>query len=310
MTKEPTLIIMAAGMGSRFGGLKQIEEITDAGEIIVDFSLYDALLAGFKRAVFIIKEENEKDFRKLIDKRAGKHMEVHYAFQKIDDLPEGYAVPRGREKPWGTAHAVMSAKHLIDGPFAVINADDFYGPEGFRKIYDFLAETEDDEKYRYCMVGFQLSKTVTENGHVSRGVCELDNLGYLKKIVERTKIKRVGETICYEKENGDEWVPLSEDDTVSMNFWGFTKSLMNEMKKGFPDFLDDAIVNNPLKGEYMLPSIADKLLQNGKATVKVLNTSDQWYGITYRGDKESVTSAIQSMKDKGLYPDRLWKSVM
>ena len=307
MTKEPTLIIMAAGMGSRFGGLKQIEPITKEGEIIMDFSLYDAMLAGFKRAVFIIKEEMEEDFRRLIDERAGKHMEVHYAFQKVEDIPEGYEVPEGREKPWGTGHAVLAARNLIDGPFAVINADDYYGHEGFQKIYDFLAGTEDDDKYRYCMVGYMLSKTITENGHVSRGVCDIDEKGFMKKVTERTKIKRVNGVISYTEDDEKTWIPLREDDTVSMNFWGFSKSLMDEMEKEFPSFLEDALKNNPIKGEYYLPFAADRLVQEGRATVKILKTKDQWYGVTYKEDKESVVAAIQSMKDKGLYPEKLWR---
>lgn len=305
--KEPTLIIMAAGMGSRYGGLKQMDPITDQGEIILDFSLYDAMLAGFKRVIFVIKEEMEEDFRALIDERAGKHLQVEYAFQKLDDLPEGYVVPEGREKPWGTAHAVLSCRHLIDGPFAVINADDYYGPGGFQSIYDFLQSSRDGETYSYCMVGFKLENTITENGHVARGVCEISQEGYLSQVTERTKIMRRPEGIAYTEDDGETWNVLPDGTTVSMNFWGFTKSMMDEMEAGFPAFLDQAMEENPLKGEYYLPMVADRLVKEGKATVKVLHTPDKWYGVTYRADKEMVMAALQSMKDKGLYPEKLWK---
>ena len=305
--KEPVLLIMAAGMGSRFGGLKQIEPISDAGEIIMDFSLYDAMLAGFKKVVFVIKEEMEEDFRKLIDGRAGKHMEVDYVFQKTDDLPDGYEVPEGREKPWGTGHAVMAARDVIDGPFVVINADDYYGHEAFQLIYEELLKAEDDDKYRWSMVGFDLAQTITENGYVSRGVCETDDEGFLTGITERTMIMPRGDEICFSEDKGETWSPLAKDTIVSMNFWGFTKSLMDEMVARFPAFLDKALAEDPLKGEYFLPSIPDILIKEGKATVKVLSSKDKWYGVTYKEDRDDVVSALQSMKDKGLYPEKLWK---
>lgn len=306
MSREPVLVIMAAGMGSRFGGLKQITPVTPQGEIIMDFSLYDAMLAGFKKVIFVIKEEMEEDFRALMDDRAGKYMELCYAFQKTDDLPSGYSVPEGREKPWGTAHAVMAAREYIDGPFAVINADDYYGHEAFTIMYDFLSsEEEKDPLYRFSMVGFRLENTITENGHVARGVCTIDEAGLLETVTERTKIMNVDGKICYE--DGDSWIPLNRDDIVSMNFWGFSKEMIEEMVGGFPAFLDDALENDPLKGEYFLPSVADRLIREGKASVKVLSTGDKWYGVTYREDQESVENALQSMKDKGLYPERLWK---
>lgn len=305
--KEPTLIIMAAGMGSRYGGLKQMDPISDKGEIILDFSLYDAMMAGFKRAIFVIKEEMEADFRALIDERAGKYMEIEYAFQKLDDLPEGYQVPEGREKPWGTSHAVLSCRRLIDGPFVVINADDYYGPGGFQSIYDFLINNKEDNIYSYCMVGFKLENTITENGHVARGVCDITESGNLAQVTERTKIERKSKGISYTEDEGESWTVLPEGTIVSMNFWGFTKSMMEEMEKGFPVFLDKALKENPLKGEYFLPSVVDRLVKEGKATVKVLPTSDKWYGVTYRKDKDQVVAALQSMKDKGLYPEKLWK---
>lgn len=307
MKKEPILVIMAAGMGSRFGGLKQIEPVSDKGEIILDFSLYDAFMAGFKKAVFVIKKENEEDFRKLIDDRAGKYMEVAYAFQEIGDIPEGYEVPEGRVKPWGTAHAVMAARHLADGPIAVINADDYYGPGAFQVIYDFLEIAEDGEKYNYCMVGYDIEKTLTENGFVSRGVCRISREGMLEEITERTKIQWQGDKIVYTEDDGSTWHTLLKGTTVSMNFWGFTPSMMKEMEAGFPEALERILKENPMKGEYFLPGVVDRLLQEGKAEVKVLKSEDRWYGVTYKEDKESVVSALQSMKDKGEYPDKLWK---
>ena len=301
------LVIMAAGMGSRYGGLKQIDPVSDKGEIILDFSLYDAMMAGFEKVIFIIKEENEKDFRDLIDNRAGKHLNVEYAFQKLDDIPEGFEVPEDRVKPWGTCHAVMSARHLIDGPFAVINADDYYGPGAFKSMYEYLEKAQDDEKYRYCMVGYQLENTLTENGHVARGVCSVSEDGMLTDIVERTKIMRREGRIMFTEDEEKTWEPLEEGTPVSMNFWGFTKSFMDEMVNRFPAFLENAVKENPLKGEYFLPGVVDQLIQEDKATVKVLRSADKWYGVTYKEDKKGVVDALQSMKDKGMYPDTLWK---
>lgn len=315
--KEPVLVIMAAGMGSRFGGLKQIEPVGSAGEIILDFSLYDAMMAGFKKAVFIIKRENEEDFRALIDERAGKYMDIEYAYQEVTDLPDGYEVPEGRVKPWGTGHAVLASRHVVDSPFVVINADDYYGPTAFQSIYDFLETACDDEtageaggKYHYCMVGFPLENTMTENGYVSRGVCQTSEKGMLTEIVERTKIQWQDGRMVYEDEaaeDGSGWTELPKGTTVSMNFWGFTPSMLKEMEQRFPAFLDKALAENPMKGEYFLPSVVDQLIQEGKADVRVLRSSDRWYGVTYKEDKESVVDALQSMKDKGEYPDKLWK---
>jgi dTDP-glucose pyrophosphorylase len=304
---KPVLVIMAAGMGSRYGGLKQIDPISDRGEIILDFSLYDAMMAGFEKIIFIIKKENEEDFRRLIDQRAGKYMKVEYAFQELTDIPQGYQVPAERVKPWGTCHAVLSARKLIDGPFAVINADDYYGPGAFQIIYDYLDQAKDDEKYRYCMVGYNLEKTLTENGHVARGVCEVGENGQLLDIVERTKIMYHDGGIAFTEDDGITWQALEEGTTVSMNFWGFTESFVREMEERFPAFLDKALVENPLKGEYFLPGVVDQLIKEDKATVKVLHSHDKWYGVTYKEDKQSVVDALQSMKDKGLYPEKLWK---
>lgn len=304
---KPVLVIMAAGMGSRYGGLKQIDPISDKGEIILDFSLYDAMMAGFEKIIFIIKKENEEDFRRLIDQRAGKYMKVEYAFQELTDIPQGYQVPAERVKPWGTCHAVLSARKLIDGPFAVINADDYYGPGAFQIIYDYLDQAKDDGKYRYCMVGYNLEKTLTENGHVARGVCKVGENGQLLDIVERTKIMYRDGGIAFTEDDGVTWQALEEGTTVSMNFWGFTESFVREMEERFPAFLDKALVENPLKGEYFLPGVVDQLIKEDKATVKVLHSHDKWYGVTYKEDKQSVVDALQSMKDKGLYPEKLWK---
>ena len=311
MKKEPVLVIMAAGMGSRFGGLKQIEPVTDKGELIIDFSLYDAVMAGFKKAIFVIKKENEEDFRRLLDDKAGKYIDIEYVYQELGDIPEGYSVPEGRQKPWGTAHAVMAARKKVDGSFAVINSDDYYGPGAFQSMYDFLENAEDGEKYNYCMVGYDIENTLTENGYVSRGVCEITEDGLLSSITERTKIQWQGEKIVFEEEGGEGTDPaqteLSRGTVISMNFWGFTASMLAEMESGFPAFLDKALAENPMKGEYFLPGVVDRLIGEGKAQVKVLRSRDCWYGVTYKEDKQSVVDALQSMKDKGEYPDVLWK---
>lgn len=304
--KEPLLVVMAAGMGSRYGGLKQIDPVGSAGELIIDFSLYDAVMAGFKKVIFIIKKEMEEDFRALIDDRAGRFIEVDYVFQEINDLPEGYSVPEGRVKPWGTCHAVLSCKDKVDSPFAVINADDFYGAGAFQSMYDFLEKAVDKEYYCYSMIGYQLENTLTENGHVARGVCETSDDDYLTGITERTKIMWRDGQIKY-TDNDEEWKEVPQGTTVSMNFWGFTPSMMKEMEDRFPAFLDKILNDNPLKGEFFLPLAVDQLLKEDKAKIKVLKSSDKWYGVTYKEDKESVVAALQSLKDKGLYPENLWR---
>ena len=305
--REPVLVIMAAGMGSRFGGLKQIEPVGSAGEIILDFSLYDAMMAGFKKAIFIIKKENEADFRALIDERAGRFMDIEYVYQELTDIPEGFQVPEGRVKPWGTGHAVLAARRAVDGPFAVINADDYYGPGAFQTIYDFL---EGAEGSHFCMVGYPLENTMTENGYVSRGVCQTSADGMLAEITERTKIQWQDGRIVFEDAgaaDGSGWSTLEKGTTVSMNFWGFTPYMMEELENRFVPFLESALKENPEKGEYFLPSVVDQLIQEGKADARVLRSMDRWYGVTYREDKESVVDALQSMKDKGEYPEKLWK---
>ena len=304
---QPTLVIMAAGMGSRYGGSKQVDKMTDAGEIILDFSLYDAMLAGFNKVIFIIREEHRDVFRELVDERAGRFLDVEYAYQKLEDIPEGYEIPEGREKPWGTSHAVMAARHLINGPFVVINADDYYGPGAFSSLYEYLLKNEDGDKYEFCMAGYKLENTVTENGHVARGVCELDEKGYLVGVTERTKIEMKEEGIAFTEDDGESWTVLPEGTVVSMNFWGFSAAMMKELEAGLPAFLDKALAENPLKGEYLLPFTVDSLIKSGKARVKVLTSPDKWCGVTYKEDKEDVKNTLEAMKDKGLYPEKLWK---
>ena len=296
---------MAAGMGSRYGGLKQIEPITDQGEIIIDFSLYDAMMAGFENVVFIIKKEMEEDIRSCIDKGAGRRLNISYVFQEISDLPPGYTVPEGRVKPWGTCHAVMAAGEKVSGNFVVINADDYYGAQAFQLIYDELLNARDKDVYDYSMVGYKLVNTLTEHGHVSRGVCMTDEEGRLTSVEERLKIMHKDGKIRYEDENG-EWLELDPDAYASMNFWGFTPSILSEIESGFTAFLDDALKNDPMKGEYLLPRKVDELLKSGKAAIKILPTDERWFGITYKEDVEHVKASVRAMKEKGLYPESLW----
>ena len=304
--KKPVLVIMAAGMGSRYGGLKQIDPVDKEGHIIIDFSLYDAKRAGFEKAIFIIKEENEKDFREAIGDRVSEYMEISYAYQKLDNLPDGYEVPDGRVKPWGTAHAVLSCIDQVDGPFAVINADDYYGAEAFQLVYDYLTQHEDDDKYRYTMVGYMLKNTVTENGYVSRGICLTNENSELISVTERTRIEQREDGIAYSEDGGETWTSLSDDTIVSMNMWGFTNSFLQEIKAGFPAFLDQGLEVNPMKCEYYLPAVVTRLLTEEKAIVKVLKSKDKWYGVTYKEDKPVVEQAIQNMKASGLYPQNVW----
>ena len=307
MKKKPVLVIMAAGMGSRYGGLKQIDPIDKDGHIIIDFSIYDAIRAGFEKIVFIIKKANEKDFKEVIGKRMEKHVQVEYVFQELENLPEGYSVPEGRVKPFGTGHAILSCKDVIDGPFAVINADDYYGPSAYKMIYDYLDSHSDDDKYRYTMVGYVLENTLTDNGHVARGVCETDENHYLTGITERTHIEKKDDGAYYTEDDGNTWQQLPEGSTVSMNLWGFSESILKELDARFPKFLDENLEKNPLKCEYFLPTVVNELLDENKATVEVLKSLDKWYGVTYKEDKEYVMDAIQKLKDSGLYPEKLWE---
>ena len=305
--KKPVLVIMAAGMGSRYGGLKQIDPVDEQGDIIMDFSIYDAVKAGFEKVVFIIKKENEADFKEAIGNRVGQHVETAYVFQELTNLPEGFSVPEGRVKPFGTGHAVLSCIDEIDGPFAVINADDYYGAHAFQEIYDYLTSHSDDEKYRYCMVGYRLGNTLTDNGHVARGVCSADENGYLTDICERTQIEKKGNGAAYTEDDGETWVEIPMDAVVSMNVWGFSNSMLKELKDRFPKFLEENLKANPMKCEYFLPFVVDELLKEDKATVEVLKSEDKWYGVTYKEDKAVVTAAIKRMKDSGMYPQNLWE---
>lgn len=306
--RKPVLVVMAAGMGSRYGGLKQIAPIDAQGHIIIDFSIYDAVKAGFEKVVFIIKKENEADFRAVIGDRLSRHVEVAYVYQDLHNLPEGYEVPEGRVKPWGTGHAVLSCLGEVDGPMAVINADDYYGSHAFSMAYDFLVRTEDTaEQFRYMMVGYQLENTLTDNGHVARGICVTDQDGYLVKINERTRIEKRPGMTAYTEDEGATWVEIPAGSTVSMNMWGFSASILQELQARFAKFLDENLTKNPLKCEYFLPFVVDELLAEKKASVKVMKSMDKWYGVTYKEDKPVVTAAIQKLKDQGRYPEELWE---
>jgi len=308
MTKKPVLVVMAAGMGSRYGGLKQIDPVGNHGQLIIDYSIYDAVRAGFETVVFVIKHEIEDAFREAIGARMEKICKVKYAYQELDDLPEGYSVPEGRSKPWGTGHAILAARKVVDGPFAVVNADDYYGPEGFKTIYDYLATHEDTEDcYEFCMVGYKLGNTVTEHGHVARGVCVDDENQFLVSVTERTHIEKDGENARFTEDGGETWEALPGDTIVSMNLWGLSSAFMPEAEARFGAFLDKALVENPLKGEYFLPSIISALIAEGKARAKVLRSADKWYGVTYQADKPVVVAAIAEKTAAGVYPDKLWE---
>ncbi|MGI6764398.1 MAG: nucleotidyltransferase [Clostridiales Family XIII bacterium] len=305
MKYQPALVIMAAGIGSRFGGLKQLAPVGKNGEPIIKFSLYDAMEAGFKKVVFIIKKEIDADFRTLIGDPVSRHMEIEYVYQELDKLPPGFAIPEGRVKPWGTGHAVLCAKDVLDGPFAVINADDYYGKDAFRVIYNRLLTQRDDELYRFSMVGYLIENTLTEHGSVTRGVCQTDG-GFLTAIDERLRIEKHGNLIEYTEDDGKTWTKIEPGTIVSMNLWGFTQGILSELETGFPAFLRQALKENPLKGEYLLPRIVNDLVRDNKATVEVLHSKDKWYGITYKEDLPAVAAAIQAMQEEGKYPEVLF----
>ena len=299
-----TLVILAAGMGSRYGGLKQIDPLGPSGEFIIDYSIYDAIQAGFTKVVFIIKEENLNDFKETIGDRIAKHIEVEYAFQYLTDIVPGYTVPEGREKPWGTSQALLSAKNAVKENFAVINADDFYGRDSFMKIAEFLkaVKQNENEKRHYAMCGFVLKNTLSENGHVARGVCKTEK-DMLIHIDERTKIQRNdGKTQYYTDETG--WVDVDENSPVSMNFWGFDTEIFDEIEKREAHFLNN--LKNPLKDEYLLPNSVQELMEGDFCDVTVLHTDAKWYGVTYRQDKEPVQKFINDQIAKGIYPEKLW----
>ncbi|MBO5953642.1 MAG: nucleotidyltransferase [Oscillospiraceae bacterium] len=307
MAKKPILVVMAAGMGSRYGGLKQIDPVGSHGEAILDYSLYDAHEAGFETAVIIIKKAIEKDFMDTVGARLRScPMEIRYAYQELDKaVPGDFVIPEDRTKPWGTSHAVLCAKDVIgDAPFAVINSDDYYGKSAFRVIYDTLCNAEDDS--RYCMVGYYLGNTVTDNGSVARGVCQTDAEGNLTAIAERTRIEKYDGGIHYTLD-GETWTDLAFDTPVSMNMWGFTPGFLAELAARFPGFLRLEVPKNPVKAEFLLPMTVAELLAEGKASVKVLRSADKWYGVTYAADKPQVVAALKAMTDEGKYPDGLWK---
>ncbi len=299
--QEPTLVILAAGMGSRFGGLKQITAVDDHGHAIIDFSLYDAYRAGFRKVVFIIKHEIEEDFKNRVGRRMEKYFDVKYVYQQLDVLPEGYAVPEGRVKPWGTGHAVMCCAGVVDGPFAVINADDFYGPSAYSTLFDYLKEDRADNEH--AMVAYELRKTVTENGSVARGICSVEN-GYLTDVVERTHIEKRGDDAAF-TEDGVNFVPVSGDVPVSMNFWGFGKSMLRELQDRFPAWLDENLPKNPLKCEYFLPFVANSIIKEGLGSVRLLNCHETWHGITYKEDMDSVVNYLAELRRQGVYPETL-----
>lgn len=301
--QEPVLVVMAAGMGSRFGGLKQMTPVDDEGCFIIDYSLYDAYRAGFRRVAFIIKKELEEAFRQTVGHRMERFFEVHYIYQELTRLPEGYAVPEGRQKPWGTAHAVACCRGVVDAPFAAINADDFYGRGAFEAVYRFLKENTDENAY--CMAGYRLRNTLTENGSVARGVCEVEN-GLLTGVTERTKIFKRGENAAF-TEDGETFTELSGDALVSMNFWGFTPHFLDVIWDRFPAFLDGGLRENPMKCEFYLPSVVNSELQDGRATVCLLPCDEVWHGVTYKEDLESVVSALAALHREGVYPPRLWE---
>jgi len=305
MRKDPVLVVMAAGMGSRYGGLKQIDPVGSQGEAILDYSLYDAYEAGFRTAVIIIKDAIRKDFMDTVGERLKRcPMEVRYAYQELTMLPEGYAVPEGRTKPWGTSHAVLCAKDAIDGaPFAVLNADDYYGKSAFRSVYQALVNNEIPNKY--YMVGYEVGQTVTDYGGVTRGVCRLDDKGYLAKIVETKGIEKHEGGIRMPFETGG-WVPLDPKTTVSMNLWGFMPGILDEIGARMPAFLDHAMETNPMKGEFLLPTMIEQMVREETISVKVLASADRWFGVTYAEDKPKVVRSLRELTEKGLYPEGLW----
>lgn len=301
-----TLLVLAAGMGSRYGGLKQIDPITESGEFIIDFSVFDAIRAGFDRVVFIIKEENLDDFRDTIGKRIEGKIKVEYAFQALEKLVDADNIPSDRVKPWGTAHAVLCAKDVVgDDSFVVINADDFYGADAYAKAAEFIREAEKSSSAHYCMVGYRLGNTLTDNGSVARGICETDENGMLQTIVERTKIYKEADGASFEDDNGEK-THLENDTVVSMNIWGFTSSVFSGIEKHFNDFINDK-TREPLKSECYLPNVVGLMKNDGVCDVKVIETSARWYGVTYHDDKPGVVASINKMIDNGEYPRGLWK---
>jgi hypothetical protein len=304
--KNTTLVIMAAGIGSRFGGgIKQLEPMGPNGEIIMDYSIYDAKAAGFNKVVFILRKDIEEDFREIIGKRIEKVMDVEYVFQALEDIPDGFTVPSERKKPWGTGQAVLCCKGVVKEPFAVINADDYYGKEAFAKVHDYLVgEGTTDKQYDMCMAGFILKNTLSDNGVVTRGVCVVGEDEYLTEVVETGGLRMTPEGTIIHEDNGSDMV-ITPEQHVSMNMWGFTPDFLNELDTGFTLFLSE-ISKDEVKREYLLPAIVDKLIKSGKASVKVLETQDKWFGVTYKEDKDSVVAAFKKLIADGVYPADLW----
>lgn len=306
---EPVLVIMAAGLGSRYGGggVKQVDPVGPCGERIIDFSMYDAWRAGFRKAVCVITKAMEEDFRREILAPVLSYMEVECVFQDLSQVPEGGVIPQGREKPWGTGHAALIGARAVGGaPYAVINADDFYGREAYEKVYQFLKNAQDGEKLDLCMVGYQVGNTVTENGTVARGVCEVQD-GMLRRVVERTKISKLPEgKIGYTEDEGQTWIILSPDTPVSMQLWGFTPGFTQALEGEFVRFFQEDLEKNPLKGEFFLPFAVNALLERDEAQVRVLETGDRWYGVTYQVDRQSVVDAVAAMTEEGRYPSPVW----
>lgn len=307
MAVKPTLVILAAGMGSRYGGLKQIDPIDEKGHKIIDFSIYDAMRAGFEKVIFIIKKENEKDFRDCIGNDVSKKMQVEYVFQDLNNVPAGFQIPEGRIKPWGTAHAILCCKDVVKEPFAVINADDYYGVSAYQSLYDFLTKEYDQTKLPFCMVGYELKNTLTEHGSVARGCCKMDDQGYLETIIERTRIIKTTDGAAYTEDDGATYVSLPEDTLVSMNMWGFVPGIFDELQKSMDRFFAEEVEKNPLKAECYLPMEVGRMINEGKASVKVLSSKDRWFGVTYKEDKPFVEESVSRLKEQGVYPERLWE---
>lgn len=302
---KPTLLLLAAGMGSRYGGLKQLDGLGPNGETIMDYSIYDAIKAGFGKIVFVIRKDFEDDFRQKVLSKYEGHIPAEVCFQAMDKLPEGFTVPEGRQKPWGTNHAVMMAKGLINEPFCVINCDDFYNRDAYMVMGKFLSELPEGSKNRYSMVGFRVGNTLSENGTVARGICSKDNEGHLTEVVERTEIMRVDGKVCYKDEEG-KWVAVEDNTPVSMNMWGFTPDYFEYSDEYFKEFLSDAKNMENLKAEFFIPLVVNNLIHEGTATVKVLDTTSKWFGVTYAADRQATVDRIQKLIEEGVYPNRLF----
>ncbi|MBQ7679996.1 MAG: nucleotidyltransferase [Butyrivibrio sp.] len=306
---KPTLVILAAGMGSRYGGLKQIDPIDAAGHKIIDFSIYDAMRAGFGKVVFVIKKEHEGDFRSCIGDAVSRHMEVAYVHQDMEKIPADVRIPEGRVKPWGTAHAVLCCRDEVHEPFAVINADDYYGVHAYRLLADFLAAPQAQEpgQLPFCMVGYELANTLTDNGSVARGCCRRNEAGYLTQIEELTRIEKRPNGAAFTTDDGTTWNDIPLDTLVSMNMWGFQPELFGKLDQAVTRFFAEEMMQNPLKSECYIPLEVGRLVRAGRASVKVLPSTDRWFGVTYKEDKPNVMASIQALKDEGVYPERLWE---